>query len=226
MNWHSLKDKDRFLGFEIKTPTCYYFFGSGQLPLPEMQERFSQYHFRFMKQVHGNTMVQASSAPSEADAQWSDEKNVALVVQTADCIPLLFGSSHLVAAVHAGWRGVELEIANRAAQFFSQKGIRPERALLGPHLQAQDFEVGKDVAARLVAVHERLKPKSTALLPHPDPQKAKVNLSQIVTDQIRAHLGFDFPVEVSSESTLNSPDFHSFRRGNQGARQYSFVTLL
>src|SRR5262245_34483683 len=66
-----------------------------------------------MRQVHGAAViVQRAGRPVsptiDADIMISDDRSVALGVQTADCVPLLIAdvSTGSVAAAHAGWRGV------------------------------------------------------------------------------------------------------------------------
>lgn len=48
---------------------------------------------------------------SDTDAVWTTEKDTVLVVKTADCLPLLLcHTSGIVAAIHAGRKGLELGI--------------------------------------------------------------------------------------------------------------------
>src|SRR6218665_2058848 len=62
-----------------------------------------------MQQVHGNKVVYAhtSGLYEECDAIYTDKPDLWLAVKTADCVPLLISSPNAVAAVHAGWRGLE-----------------------------------------------------------------------------------------------------------------------
>lgn len=68
----------------------------------------------FLKQVHGVGVAHLhpqslqGDEPLQADACWTEARDVVCTIMVADCLPILFaaadGSS--VAAVHAGWRGL------------------------------------------------------------------------------------------------------------------------
>ncbi len=77
----------------------------------------------WLKQVHGNKATSAICALTNptADAIYAREPNCVCAVQTADCLPLLVCSrSHpLVAAIHAGWKG----LARRYYRKYNQ-GVR------------------------------------------------------------------------------------------------------
>ncbi len=109
---------------------------------------------RRMRQVHGCNTVAADSQPPahapEADGVMTDEKSVALVVQVADCVPLLMADPRTgaVAAVHAGWRGTAANIAAAAVRRLHQQyGCRPEDlvAAIGPCIGACCYQVGPEV---------------------------------------------------------------------------------
>jgi len=106
----------------------------------------------FLQQVHGTDVVRLTSPPSEkglqADACFTHEKNLACTIMVADCLPVLFylPQAKLVAAAHAGWRGLAAGVLeatlNRLAEFGR---IETCRVWLGPCIGPQHFEVGEDV---------------------------------------------------------------------------------
>ena len=110
-------------------------------------------------QVHGRKVLEASGAPSpgatallgEGDILLTAQPRVGLVVQTADCVPILLVSKRAVGAVHAGWRGTELNAAGAAVEAIgSRYGIAPEEisAHIGPSIGVCCYEIGGEVAAR------------------------------------------------------------------------------
>ena len=108
----------------------------------------------WMNQVHGTRVLDAarSACLEDADASFSKITNVVCVTMTADCLPVLLcdQSGTVVAAVHAGWRGlcdgvIEATIA--------QMGAEPKTILawLGPAIGPQAFEVGAEVREQFLA---------------------------------------------------------------------------
>lgn len=84
------------------------------------------------------------------DALVTDVPGVCIGVSTADCIPLLlYDPDHrAVGAVHAGWRGTVARIAGRAVRRMHDAfQTRPDRlrAVVGPGISLESFEVGQEV---------------------------------------------------------------------------------
>jgi YfiH family protein len=90
------------------------------------------------------------SGQTAADGIVSLVPGVLLVIRVADCVPILLASpdGKVVAAVHAGWRGVVGDITGRAIRTMGEAGIRPQDiiAAIGPCISAAHFEVGEEVA--------------------------------------------------------------------------------
>ncbi len=110
----------------------------------------------FLNQVHGtkgyciDTPAAAQIAPYAFDGDYmvTTLLGVALVVETADCVPLvLLDSVKMVAAlVHAGWRGAIGGIVTNALHDMFMRGSAPEdiQAFCGPAARGCCYEVGKD----------------------------------------------------------------------------------
>ena len=80
------------------------------------------------------------------DALVTELPDVAIGVRTADCIPVLLydSSKHLVAAIHAGWRGTVGRIVERTVREMGSAG-QDLHAIIGPGISLQAFEVGDEV---------------------------------------------------------------------------------
>jgi polyphenol oxidase len=110
------------------------------------------------KQVHGNaaTTVREPGRAAESvhvgefDVLATDLSGLALVVQTADCVPILLSGNGAVGAAHAGWRGSAKNVAGASVAALQGLGIDPATlsAWLGPSIGACCYEVGGDVAAQ------------------------------------------------------------------------------
>lgn len=110
------------------------------------------------KQVHGRAVFVATPthAPPEADIVVSARPELAVAVQTADCVPLLLvdRSSKHVAAAHAGWRGLAARVpAHAVAAMTREFGSKTEDLLVaaGPSIGACCYEVGRDVREAFVS---------------------------------------------------------------------------
>lgn len=112
-----------------------------------------------VRQVHGRSAAIAEDAgdsQAQADIIVSGDPTLALAVQTADCIPLLLADRRtgVVAAAHAGWRGLAARapaaaVATLAREFGSRSADLI--AAIGPAIGACCYEVGADVRERFAA---------------------------------------------------------------------------
>ena len=111
-----------------------------------------------LRQVHGSVVVTyrrgaqppAEDVLPEADIVISDAPGVALAVQTADCVPVVMIDRRLgvVAAVHAGWRGLAARAPVIAVERMARDfGTRAADLLvaIGPAIGSCCYEVGPDV---------------------------------------------------------------------------------
>lgn len=75
---------------------------------------------------------------------------VAIGVRTADCVPILLYDpvQRVVAAIHSGWKGTVLKIAQKTIGLMKcDSGCLPEnlRAIIGPAIGPNSFQVGPEV---------------------------------------------------------------------------------
>lgn len=113
---------------------------------------------RTCNQVHGVGVERVSAVKGWAecdscDALWSDEREVALGIKVADCLPVtMIDPVHsIIANAHSGWRGavqqitsVVLDSLERSTRFSAADSL----AYLGPSIRSCCFEVGEEVAAQ------------------------------------------------------------------------------
>ncbi|HLF18264.1 MAG TPA: peptidoglycan editing factor PgeF [Candidatus Omnitrophota bacterium] len=107
-------------------------------------------------QVHGDRVVIASKnklskldAVEEADALVTNQKNLAIVIRTADCLPVfLYDPAHeAIAIAHCGWKSTYLHILKNVMivmknQFATRSADL--RVAFGPAIRAQHYEVGEE----------------------------------------------------------------------------------
>jgi YfiH family protein len=113
----------------------------------------------WLAQVHGVEVVDLdavehegiSGSPRPADAAFTRQTGRICAILTADCLPILLAadSGDLVAAAHAGWRGLAGGVIEATV---GALGVAPARliAWLGPAIGPQHFEVGPEVREALL----------------------------------------------------------------------------
>jgi YfiH family protein len=109
-----------------------------------------------LRQIHSDVACGVSSATvaveeaPKGDALFTQEPGVVLVVQTADCVPILLADvkRRAIAAIHSGWRGTVQRIAQKTiGRMQMEFGTRPGDivAAIGPAIGPCCYEVGTDV---------------------------------------------------------------------------------
>ncbi|MDD3267320.1 MAG: peptidoglycan editing factor PgeF [Burkholderiales bacterium] len=82
-----------------------------------------------------------------ADASISTKSKDVCIVMTADCLPILLSNKtgDFVAAIHAGWRGLDNGIISETIKKLSGYNPNEMVAFIGPAICQKCFEVGKEV---------------------------------------------------------------------------------
>lgn len=187
-----------------------------------------------VSQVHGPgvRVVEATDTVAdvrlhEADALVTGVSGVAVGVRVADCAPVLIAHppSGLVAAVHAGWRGVAGRVVDRAIDVMCARGVGAPSELyvaIGPHIRACCFEVGEEVATELAAQ------AYGADVVRREAGKPRVDLVRILRAQLAARGIADDHVDDVGGCTRCEPDrFFSFRReGEKSGRHLGVIVAL
>lgn len=100
----------------------------------------------WLKQVHGIHCHDAARGMADADAAFTRSSGVVCAILTADCLPVLLcdAAGTVVAAVHAGWRGLAAGVIESTIATMDVPGERL-MAWLGPAIGPRHFEVGGEV---------------------------------------------------------------------------------
>jgi polyphenol oxidase len=117
-----------------------------------------------LRQIHSARVLTPQSALQsgqldcgEGDALTTAEPNLLLSVRTADCVPLLLVSAQhqVVAAVHAGWRGVVGGVIPATLEWLEEQfAVSPQavQVAIGPCIREDAFEVGYEVASQFASL--------------------------------------------------------------------------
>jgi len=154
------------------------------------------------------------------DALVTAESDVALVVVTADCLPVAVAGGGVAAIAHAGWRGLAADVLGALVRRIGAEfGVGPRRlsAIVGVGVGPCHYEVGNEVVAALAG--RNVGDVSWQF-------GRKVDLSAWARGRLIA-LGLNEDrVSRLAGCTACSPRFHSHRRdGAAAGRQWSAVVL-
>jgi YfiH family protein len=184
---------------------------------------------RFGRQVHGTVarvLVGSGEASPEADALEADalvtaERGLPIGVLVADCVPVLLADpqAHVVAAVHAGRRGLLAGVVPQALKGMISVGAAPGRvrAVVGPAAGACCYEVPSELADEAAAGHSELRGTTTWGTP-------SLDLRAGAAAELRrggvAHVAF------VGGCTIEDVSLYSYRRRQVTGRFAGVVTVL
>ncbi|MCV7112826.1 peptidoglycan editing factor PgeF [Mycolicibacterium setense] len=178
----------------------------------------------WMNQVHSDRVVTVDgprdTAVDNADALVTTVPRLALVVVTADCVPVLMGDARagVVAAVHAGRVGAQNGIVARTLETMLAAGARAGdiSVLLGPAVSGANYEVPEQMAAEV----EEALPGSRTTTSRGTPG---LDLRAGIAGQLRA-LGVT-AIDVDPRCTVADRALFSHRRDAPTGRLASVVWM-
>jgi len=195
----------------------------------------------FSNQVHGTTIRAVSKSDRgglftpgkpEADGLITNEPGVALMVFTADCVPILLYDpvKSVISAVHAGWRGTAAGIASVAVQaMINEFDCNPYdiKAAIGPSISMCCYEVGDEVVDALMnkAGEMSIDLGGNVCVPSSN-SKYKVDIKEF--NRLMLIKSGITDISVSNECTSCKNDkywSHRYTNGQRGS-QVAIITLL
>ncbi len=178
---------------------------------------------RQVKQVHGATIYDDHTYRDDAqegDGMVTAQSRTALIIKTADCLPVLASDGFRAVAVHAGWRGLKAGIVKKMAGFVK---ANQARVYIGPAIASSNYEVDQDLYTPWLAEEPAL---AAHLFPAPAGGTKRLLDTRSVAVRHLIEVGFRVEqIEVSPICTFNS-GLPSWRREQPEKRRlYSFIYL-
>lgn len=229
-------------------------FGRKGASIASISDKFSGFspspiQWANLNQIHSKTVVRSNllqHSGVEADAHFTFDRGLALLVKSADCLPVLIHGpasdkfpNGVIAAVHAGWRGIENDILSNTIRSLKAEGVDSAslHAVIGPHIRAESFEVDLGVgellvsAAKRAGLHER-----EVLLPSHDRKREspksfihldRIAIRQLAGEGVRRDSITIFEENGTAPDTKTDSRWASYRRdGANAGRNYSFILRL
>jgi YfiH family protein len=169
----------------------------------------------------GRGALDWQSAIPSTDALMTQESDTPLMILVADCAPLLLVDevNHVVAVVHAGWRGATSRIASQTVLKMTEVfGTKAEdlRVGIGPTLCVNCFEVGEEV----VSAATKIAPQSVL---H-DFAKPHLDLRELLREDLRSVRVLDSQIEtLASCPRCETQDFFSHRGENGTTGRFGLI---
>lgn len=215
---------DRSYDFTLREPLADFTIENNDYLKREISLR--PQHWLQIRQVHGDQVVVARQEnlpwPTrlpEADALVTACPNVALLVRTADCLPVfLFDPrSRVIALVHAGWRGTQKEILIKTLRVMKECGgtsAADVRVALGPAIRSCCYEVGVEFKTSFAKdLHERA-------------GRLYFDLIGANTRQLQGQGVLGEHIQDTGVCTCCTPALFSFRREGPSAGRHLSLLML
>jgi YfiH family protein len=138
-----------------KMPFLVHGFGSKNWQLADFQSHPQLRCFKliFLRQIHSDILHIVDAVPEgvlSGDALLTDRPGLLLVIQTADCLPVLIVDPRTksLAAVHCGWRSISRMLVRKVILGLEEYFRCDPSSLLvalGPCIEKDCYEVGEEV---------------------------------------------------------------------------------
>jgi polyphenol oxidase len=134
--------------------------GHGECARERLRECLGLGRLARCRQVHGSVVKRVrdepgAGGPADAvDGQATSAAGVGLMVLVADCLPVVLGAHGAVAALHAGWRGLDAGVLEEGVRALREAGGEGDVvAIIGPGAGVCCYEVGEEVHGAFGGAH-------------------------------------------------------------------------
>jgi len=159
-----------------------------------------------MNQTHSDVVTFVKSPRVyESDGIYTEKPKLGLVVQTADCMPILLNDKKRIGAIHSGWRGLKNNIVEKAIKKFN---VNQLSISIGPHAQSCCYEIKEDVKKYF---NDYTEVRDDMFF---------LNMSQVLKD-LSEQKGFQ--LEISSICTICNSSYNSYRENKTSKRQFGVI---
>ena len=174
----------------------------------------------------GRGITSLDDAFEPIDATYTRDTDLLLYTFHADCCPvLLYHESHLVAAIHSGWKGTVTQIVSKVVSYLiANENCAPEGfyAYIGPSLEMRNFEAMDDIIDQV----KKMDFDTSSFYKKIDDKHYLLDSKSLILQQL---LNLGVPrdhIEVSPYCTTEHEDlFFSYRKTKTACRNISIIRL-
>ena len=151
---------------------------------------------------------------NNVDGIFACNKNYALQVKTADCLPIFFIHKHnnIFGVIHAGWKGLKNGIISKSTNLLKShiNDLNEITAFIGPSISQKNYEVKNEFidyfGNRFIDKVE---------------DKFFCNLKGVASSQLQKH-GVKNVIDCS-QCTYENENYHSYRRDKTSKRMTGLI---
>ncbi len=170
-----------------------------------------------MSQIHSTNIEVVNNKKlvyNNVDGIFSCNKNYALQVKTADCLPIFFIHEHknIFGVIHAGWKGLKNGIISKSTKLLSShiNNLNEITAFIGPSISQKNYEVKNEFidyfGNKFIDKVE---------------DKFFCNLKAVASSQLQK-LGIKNVIDCN-QCTYENENYHSYRRNKTSKRMIGLI---
>lgn len=217
-----MKNKDLILDIN---PIVFNIFSSKDLE--SIIKKYNLKECYSLTQIHSNIVHIVDDNYQDktlGDGLITNKKNIALIIKTADCIPILLfdNKNKVLSLVHSGWKGTLNNIVSNAINLMvSNYNSKKENisAYLYPSIRICHFEVEKDVYIKFKNKIPNFDKYVIKKIP-----KYYIDLNQIIIDNLK-ELGIKNIIDTNICTYCNHNQFYSYRYNHTDKRNYLIALI-
>ena len=170
-----------------------------------------------MNQTHSSKVTVINNSNKhiqriDSDALVTNQKNIAISVLTADCVPILIYDevNQIIGSIHAGWKGAIGGIIENTINEIAKIGINGKiNVAIGPCISVNNYEVGKEFYLKFI----RKSKKNENFFISIKNNKFLFNLRKYINSKFEM-LEVNHIENIDFDTFSEDKNFFSFRRSN------------
>ena len=182
-------------------------------------------------QTHSSNITIAQKMKSdypETDALVLSNKNLAIALNFADCVPVMLydKKNNICAIAHAGWRGTAAKIVPKTLKFMSdyyETDSSDVIAVIGPAISDKNYQVEKDVFEKIIKTINSSQEECFKY----DKKNEKFNIDLKKVNYYQLKENGTEEIDLCGYCTFDSNDiFFSYRKENGKTARHSAIMKL
>ncbi len=216
-----------------KYPELIHYFGDKQDSVNLEKLGIKMDNIIMGEQVHGKRvkkLINCKTKRIKGIDGMITSKSAILGIRTADCLPIFLYDpvKRIIAAIHAGWRGLHKGIIKNALKELIELGGGPMnlKVAIGPHIQVCCYKVSKGRIRKfqMTNASDRLHLSSNNPFSELRLNSWYLNLSKIALFQLKSSGIKNSNIEISDICTSCDQNYWSFRR--DGIKSGRMINIL